>query len=120
MSRAPHQTLAHLIREELRGLPNCRGNCQQGRRACAAPKACRTFVDEHASALYTSLHRVTPAKPEPEENGLLAFLDGWLTNLHMLAIGGITAGLVVGAFLIVYILTNYLDFVALVARMHTP
>jgi len=78
------------------------------------------FVDEHESALYTSLHRVTPAKPEPEENSLLAFLDGWLTNVHMLAIGGITAGIVAACFLIVYILTDYVDFVALVARMHTP
>jgi len=109
MSRAPHQTLAHLVRDA-----ECAGKCRQGRpssTACLHKSTCGSYM--------TSLHRVTPVQPDPEENSLLAFLDGWLTNLHMLAIGGIAAGLVAGAFLIVYILTNYLDFVALVARMHT-
>jgi len=58
MSRAPHPTLAHMVRAA-----ECRGNCRQGRpssSACLHPKTCRTFVDEHESALYTSLHRVPP------------------------------------------------------------
>jgi len=50
----------------------------------------------------------------------LHFLDAWLMNLNLLALGGIAAGLVAGVGLIVWILTNYFDFVALVARMHTP
>jgi hypothetical protein len=113
-----HPTLAHMVRDAER---ECIGQCRQGRPsagACLHPKTCRTFVDEQA--LYSHTHRVTPVQPDDAVSPVLHFLDAWLTNFNLLAIGGIAAGLVAGVFLIVYILTNHFDLVALVARMHKP
>ena len=70
MSRAPHQTLAHLVRDELRGMPGCHGTCNGGRAKCSAPKACRTFVDEHKPAMHTKLHRIVSVVTHPTDEEL--------------------------------------------------
>jgi len=68
MSRAPHPTLAHLIRDA-----ECAGKCRQGRpssTACLHPKTCRTFVDEHATAMHTQLHRIVSVVTHPTDEEL--------------------------------------------------
>lgn len=104
MSRAPHPTLAHMVRDAER---ECIGQCRQGRQsagACLHPKVCRTFVDEHASALYSHTHRVTPVQPVDDGPGVLHFIEAILMRVDVLAMGGIAACLVAMAIVAAHVI----------------
>lgn len=98
------KTLAHHVREAGgTTAPACMGYCRQGREACETPLACRVSVVRHYP-MPGAIKASQEPQQQPEENSVLAFLDGLLCAVQPGLIGGIAVLLVAMAITAAYVI----------------